>query len=159
MTKDTKKMDKTLINSSWFTKVTIEVNKQNMKSNKQEYDEKLIKLIEDFKEMLASTITSMMDHINNSKSLPAQSNQPKPQEPTTAVPSKKRDPPSDDGQSTKISGMLTLKHDISLPKFYELLIKTELKVETTLDLKNLYNHIKICINAVNRLWGDLLHAY
>ena len=103
---------------------TIEVNKQNMKSNKQDYDEKLIKLVEYFKEILASTITSMMDHVNTSKSLPAQSNQPKPQKPTTVVPSNNRDSPLDDGQSTKISGMLTLKHDISLPKFYELLIKT-----------------------------------
>ena len=28
-----------------------------------------------------------------------------------------------------------------------------------MDLKNFYNHIKICLNAVTRLLEDLLHAY
>ena len=43
---------------------TIKDNKQEMKSNKQDSDEKIMKLKEDFKAMLASTITSMMDKIN-----------------------------------------------------------------------------------------------
>ena len=45
-------------------KSTIEANKQYMKSNKKDSDEKMIKLIEDFKAIPAPTITPMMDHIN-----------------------------------------------------------------------------------------------
>ena len=55
--------------------------------------------------------------------------------------------------------MWTLKHDISSPKFYEILIKKELKGETALDLNNLFNHIKMCLNAVNRLIEDLVIDY
>ena len=47
--------------------------------------------------------------------------------------------------------MCTLKHEITSPKFYELLIKTELKYNTDLDLNKLYNCIKMCLNAVARL--------
>ena len=55
----------------------------------------------------------------------------------------------------KFGGMGTLKHEIHLPKFYELFIKTELKGNTALDLNTFYNHIKLCLNAVNRLREDL----
>ena len=55
--------------------------------------------------------------------------------------------------------MWNLKHDTSSPKFYELLINTKLKVNTDLELKDFYNHIKMCLNAVTRLWEDLLPAY
>ena len=55
--------------------------------------------------------------------------------------------------------MRTLKHYISSPKFHEILIKTELKGYTALDLKNCFNHIKTCLNAVNRLREDLLPDY
>ena len=55
--------------------------------------------------------------------------------------------------------MWTLKHEIRLPKFYELLIKIELKGETAMDIKKFYNHIKICINMVTRLLKDLLPDY
>ena len=44
-----------------------------------------------------------------------------------------------------------IKHDKSLPQFYELLIKIELKWETALELNNFYNHSKMCVNAVTRL--------
>ena len=63
------------------------------------------------------------------------------------------------GHSTKIRGMWTLKHEISSPKFYELLIKTEIKGDTALDLKNFFNHIKISLNSVTRLIEDLLPGY
>ena len=53
-------------------------------------------------------------------------------------------------------GMWTLKHDIISAKFYELPIKIELKGDTALDLKNFYNHIKMCLNAVTRPQEDLL---
>ena len=55
--------------------------------------------------------------------------------------------------------MWTLKHDISSPKFYEVLIKTELKGYTAMDIKNFFNHIKMCLNAVTRLREDLLLGY
>ena len=38
------------------------------------------------------------------------------------VPTNRRYPPLEGGQSTKIGGMWTLKHDIRSPKFYALLI-------------------------------------
>ena len=42
---------------------TIESNKQEIKSNRQESDDKMMILTEDSKTMLASTITSIMDQI------------------------------------------------------------------------------------------------
>ena len=75
------------------------------------------------------------------------------------VPANKRAPPLDGVKSTEIGGMWTLKHEISSPKFYKLIIKTELKVNTDIDLNNFYNHINMCLNAVTRLLEDLLTAY
>ena len=75
------------------------------------------------------------------------------------LPTNKRAPPLEGGISDKICGMWTLKHEISSPKFYELLIKTELKGDTALDLKNFFNHIKMCLNAVTRIREDLLTDY
>ena len=63
------------------------------------------------------------------------------------------------GISDKIRGMWTLKHEIISPKFYELLIKTEHKGDTALDLKKFFNHINVCINAVTRLQEDLIPGY
>ena len=86
----------------------------------------MMNLTEDFKEML-SEIT---DQINTLKYSPTQTQKdlPKPPEPTTVVPDNSRAPPLDGGKTTKNSGMWNMKHEISLPKFYEPLIKTELKV-------------------------------
>ena len=75
---------------------------------------------------------------------------------TIVVPANRRVPPLDGGNCTKIGGMWNLKHEISSPKLYELLIKTELKGDTALDLKNIYNHINIYLNSVTRLQEDLL---
>ena len=58
----------------------------------------------------------------------------------------------------KINGMWTLKHETSLPKLYEILINIELKYDTAMDLKNFYNHINLCMNAVTRLQEYLLTA-
>ena len=63
------------------------------------------------------------------------------------------------GHSIKIGGMWTLKHEISSPKFYELLIKTKIKGDTALYLKNFFKHIKMSLNAVTRLREDLLPDY
>ena len=79
--------------------------------------------------------------------------------PTTTVQSNRRAPPLEGGHSTNISGMWTLKHEISTTKLYELLIKTELKGDTAIDLKNFFNHIKMSLNAVIRLIEDLLPDY
>ena len=75
------------------------------------------------------------------------------------VPANRRDPPFNGGHYTENDGIWTLKNDISSPKFYELLINTEIKVETALDLKNFYNHINMCLNAVNRQIEYLLPDY
>ena len=72
------------------------------------------------------------------------------------VPANNKSPPLEGGRSTKTGGMWTYKHEISSPKFYELLIKIELKGEIFLDLNNFYNHVKMCLNAVTRLLEDLL---
>ena len=71
----------------------------------------------------------------------------------------RRGQPLKGGHSTKICGMWTLKHEIRSPKFYELLIKTELKGDTAMHLNNFYNHINICINAVTRLVEYLFPIY
>ena len=109
--------------------------------------------------MITSNITLIMDQISISKSSPYQKDSPKAQGPTIVVPANRRAPPLDGGNSTKIGGMWNLKHEISSPKFYELIIKTELKGDTDLDLKNLYNCTKVCLNMVTRFREDLLHAY
>ena len=78
---------------------------------------------------------------------------------TNIVPDKKKDTPLEGGHSTKISAMWNLKHEIRSPKFYELLIKTELKRENYLELNNFYNYIKMYINKVARIQKDILPAY
>ena len=82
--------------------------------NKQNFDEKMLKLKEDLTEILAA----ITDHINTMKSLPTKKDSPKPLDPTIAFLVKRKDPPLDGGQSTKIDGMWNLKHDISSPKYY-----------------------------------------
>ena len=67
------------------------------------------------------------------------------------VPVNNKDPPLEGGHSTKIGGIWTFKHDIGSPKFYELLIKAQLKGNTALYPKNLYNHTKMCLTMVTRL--------
>ena len=95
--------------------------------------------------------TVITNHINNLKYSSTHKYSPKPADPTTMVPANTRAPPLDGGQSTQIGGMWTLKHDIISQKFYEIIIKTEIKGETVMDLKNFYNHIKMCLNMVTRL--------
>ena len=110
-------------------------------------DKKLTQLIENLQFLTAL----MIDQKKISKSSPTQKDKSTPLEPTTVVPTIRRDPPLEGGHFTKIGSMWTLKHDIRSPKLYELLIKTELKGDTDLDLKNFFNHIKMCLNVVTRL--------
>ena len=129
-----------------------------IEANRQETDEKLTQITEDLK-FLTATITSMMDQTNNSMFSPSQKDTSTPPDPTTMVPYYRRAPPLDGVHSTKIGAMCTLKHEIVSPKFYELLIKIELKVYTAMDIKNFYNHIKMSLNVVTRLQEDLLPGY
>ena len=44
--------------------------------------------------------------------------------------------------------MWTLKRDIIYSNLYYLLLKTELKLDTSIGLKSLYDHVNICLSAV-----------
>ena len=98
----------------------------------------------------------MIYQIKIYKYSPEKKDSPKAKDPTTEVPAKNKAPQLEDGHPTKICGTCNIKHEIRSPKFYELLIKTELAGETALYLKNLYKHIKMCLNAVTRLQEDPL---
>ena len=76
---------------------------------------------------------------------------PKAQYNDTIFTTNKKSPPSKGVNSMKIGGMRTLKHDIIPQKFYEILIKTKLKVENDLDFNNFYNHINMCLDAATRI--------
>ena len=69
-------------------------------------------------------ITSVMDQIKISKSSPENKDSQKSQDPNTVVPDKNKAPPLEGVHSTKIGGIWNLKHEISSPKFYKLIIKT-----------------------------------
>ena len=133
----------------------IESNKQEMKTNKQYSDEKIINLTEDLKSML----TEITDQIKTLKTSLTYKDSPKPLDTTTVVKDNKKATLLDGGKSTKIGGMWILKHEIRSPKLYEILIKTEVKGDTVLDFKNLYNHINMCLNEVTRLQEDFLPGY
>ena len=132
-----------------------------MKDYKQYTDEKITKLSEYFKTMFAvlSDQINKSNQINTMWSSPTKNYTSTPTEPTTVVPSNRRAPPLEGGHPTKIGSIWTLKHDISSPKFYELLIKTELKEDTALDLKNFYYYINMRLNAVTRLLEELIPGY
>ena len=75
----------------------------------------------------------------------------KPQYYNTVVHSNRKNPPLEGGIFQKIGQMWTLKHDICPPKFYELIIKNDLKVYTGIYLKDFHNNVNIFLNAVTRL--------
>ena len=100
-----------------------------------------------------------MDQINILKPSPYHKDLTRSQYPTTVVTANRRDPPLEGGHSTRIGVMWNIKNEIISPKLYEILIKTNLKRDTALDLKKFYNHINMCLNAVTRIREDLLHAY
>ena len=126
---------------------TIEANKQEADKYHNENTENIKQLAETLNQVLAE----LKDKNKISKSSPAQKDTSTPPDPTTTVHTNRRAPPLEGGISDKIGGMWTLKHEISSPRFYELLIKIELKGDTALDLKNFYNHVKMSLNAVTRL--------
>ena len=134
---------------------TIEANKQEADKNHKQTTENIKQITETLKQVLAE----VKDKNNISIYSPDQKDTLTPPDPTTMVQTNRRAPPLEGGISENISGMWTLKHEISSPRFYELPTKTELKGDTSLDLKNLYNHIKMSLNAVTRLKLDLLPDY
>ena len=107
--------------------------------------------MKNFTEVLTSMIASITDQVKFSNSSIDKKYLNNSRDPTTLVPDNKKAPPLECGHSTKIGGMCILKHDIISPKFYEILIKTELKGYTTLDLNSFYRNIKMCLTAVDRL--------
>ena len=122
----------------------------------QDYDEKMKKYesdLDNIKKLLKQVL------IQNQNSSPDKMDSPKAQDPTTLVLDNNKASPLEGVHSTKVVGMWTLKNDINSPKFYELLIKTELKGNIAIDIKNSYNHIKMSLNVVTRLQQDRLPTY
>ena len=106
-------------------------------------------------------INTLLKHVmvQNQTPSPDKTDSPKYQNTKTLVRANKKKQLSEGGNYTRIDGMWTLKNDIIPPKFYELLINTELKGDTDMDLRKFYNHIKMCLNVVTRLQEDLLPGY
>ena len=94
--------------------------KEEIENNKQEMKAEM----KDIKETLKTFTTSMMDQTNILKASPSHKDKSTPLEPTTTVQTNRRAPPLEGGISENIGGMWTLKHEISSPRFYDLLIKT-----------------------------------
>ena len=101
-------------------------------ANRKYYDQKMNNLTED----LIAMLVSIMDQIKISNSSLYKKDPTKSQDPNTVVLANKKAPPLEGGNYKNIGGMWTIKHDISSQKFYGILINTELKVDTTLDLNN-----------------------
>ena len=104
-------------------------------------DKKMKKRYSEFTNM-KSDITktkTMFKHmmVQNQHSSPVNMDSPKYQDPDTVVSTNKKYSPLEGGNSTKHCDMWTLKHEISSPKFYELLVKTEIKGDTSMYLKSL----------------------
>ena len=67
-------------------------------------------------------------------------------------------PPLKGGHYNKIGVTWTLKHNISSPKFYEILVKTDLKGDTGVYINIFYNYIKMYLNAVTIIQEDPIPA-
>ena len=83
----------------------------------------MTKLSEEFKTMFA-VLSNQIDTMSYS---PTQNDTSTPPDPNIVVTYNRRAPTLEGGHSTKTGGMWTLKDEISLPKFYDILINTELK--------------------------------
>ena len=129
--------------------------KTKIEANRQDSDEKMKNLTED----PTSKVTPIMNQIKISKSSPDKKDWQNTQYPTIVIPNNKRASPLEVGNSKKIGGMWALKHEIISPKAYEILINTELKGKIALELKNFYNHIRMCLDVLTRLPEDLLTDY
>ena len=101
--------------------------------NRQAYDEKMKKYYskldkQDSKlDNITAMIKNMMYQNQNLNILQDNIDSPYAQGPTNVVPDNKKSLPLEGGNSTKHSYLWNIKHEISSPKFYALLINTELK--------------------------------
>ena len=120
------KIDKKSDEEFLVIQATIYSNKQDIYEKQMRTGEKLTQITEYLK-VLTETMTYMMDLTKNLIFSPVQRDKSTPTDPTTLVLANRKDPPLEGGNSTKIGGMWTLKHDIGSPKFYEILIKKEIK--------------------------------
>ena len=127
MPKGGNKMDTKSDEHFLIIQATIEANKQEDYDKKMKTAEKQMKTDEKLKhltEIINNLTAFIMDQTNISKSSPTQKDTSTPPDPTTAVPTNRRAPPLEGVNSTKIGGIWTLKHEISSPKLYEILINT-----------------------------------
>ena len=99
---------------------TIEANKQEADKNHKETTENIKQTTETPNQVLKE----MKNKNNISKSSPAQKDTSTPPDPTTTFQTNNRAPPLEGDLYKNIGGMWTLKHEISSPRFYKLLIKT-----------------------------------
>ena len=155
MPKGGNKMDTKSDEQFLVIEATIESNNKESDKNQMKTDDKLALLTENLQFLTAF----MMDQTNISKSSPDQKDTSTPLDPTTLVPTNRRDPSLEGGHSIKIGGIWTLKHEIRSPKFDEILIKTELKGDNDLDISNFFKHINMFLNVLPRLIEDLLPDY
>ena len=101
--------------------------------NRQSSDEKMKKYYSklDKKDSKLDNITTMINHTmyqnKNSNYPPDNMYSPLTQSPNTVFLVTNKALPLESGNSTKNIYLWTLKHEISSPKFYELIINTELK--------------------------------
>ena len=89
--------------------------------NRQASDKK-IKTHDSKLDKLTALIKKMTDHNQNLNSFTDKMDSPKSEDLNTVVPSRKKYPSLESGNSKKIVGMWNLKHEIFSPNFYELLI-------------------------------------
>ena len=95
-------MDKKSDEQFIVMKFAIESNNQEMKTNNQCPNDKIMKLTENFKAMLVSSTTSITDQINALKYSPTQKDSPNPPELTSVVHANRRATRLDGGKYTKL---------------------------------------------------------
>ena len=105
-------------------KYLVDTNKKVTNKLKQDNDELKNKLNKNYSDL--DEIKTLLKYVivQDQNSLTDNMDSTKAQYPTNVVTYNKKDTPLEDGNSTKIGGMWTLKHEIILPKLYEILIKT-----------------------------------
>ena len=120
------KIDNKLDDQFFIVQAMIDYNKKVFDEKMRKYYSKLDKQDSKLKNITAM-IKNMMDHNQNLNYSPYNIYSPKDQGNTTVVPNNKRSQTLEGGYSTNNGCMRTIKHEIILPKLYELLINTEIK--------------------------------
>ena len=97
----------------------------NIEANKQDVDKKHNEVTESIKQLtetLNKVLKGQPDQNNISKSSAAQKDTTTPPDPTTTVQTNRKASTLEGEISENIGGMWTLKHEISSPRFYELIV-------------------------------------